>query len=479
MAALALVAFTILTRLPALLCNRPIDDEAVYGVVARVMLAGGLPYRDAIERKPPLLFEVYRAVLGAFGPYNWLALHAVALAWTLATMAALFLMMRARFDARTGLVAAAFYAVLQPWATAKDLAFNGEMLMNLPLAAAFAVLFQRQRPSDLRGALAGSLVGIAFLLKQPAAIAIVPVLIHVARRRGLAAALLTAAAFAVPIAMAGAALWRAGLFADAFYWTITDHTVPHVFGVHGALHTLLFIALAWPLLYPQARPEELRRAWAGCTGELVIVLVWVGVSLVGAAAGGRFYPHYYIQLVLPLAALAAPFWSRRFARTGRWTRLDLPVAAAGWLLLVGLVTSVVQAIQLAQAEPVRPAARFVRDRAAPGDRLFVWGQETLIYEEARMLPATRYIATFPLTGYVFGGRVAGIDTRQRIVPGAWANFAADFAAHPPRFIIDTQAGADAQFPMRDFPALRALIDGRYHPVARFSATTVYAANRQD
>ena len=52
----AIVALTILTRLPSLLHPRPIDDEAVYAVVANEIVDGGRAYIDAIERKPPLLF---------------------------------------------------------------------------------------------------------------------------------------------------------------------------------------------------------------------------------------------------------------------------------------------------------------------------------------------------------------------------------------------------------------------------------------
>ncbi len=57
------------------------------------------------------------------------------------------------------------------------------------------------------------------------------------------------------------------------------------------------------------------------------------------------------------------------------------------------------------------------------DRIFVWGQTTRIYVDAHRRPASRYIATFPLTGLIFGAPrpAAGeppVDTRGRIVPGA-------------------------------------------------------------
>ena len=64
---LGIVLLTIVTRLPALQHPQAIDDEETYSVVANVIVDGGRPYVDAIERKPPLLFWTYAAVVEAAG----------------------------------------------------------------------------------------------------------------------------------------------------------------------------------------------------------------------------------------------------------------------------------------------------------------------------------------------------------------------------------------------------------------------------
>ena len=46
----------------------------------------------------------------------------------------------------------------------------------------------------------------------------------------------------------------------------------------------------------------------------------VAASAIGAAAGARFYQHYYIQLVLPLALLAAPHYRQIGNET--WLKLQ-------------------------------------------------------------------------------------------------------------------------------------------------------------
>jgi 4-amino-4-deoxy-L-arabinose transferase-like glycosyltransferase len=178
-AVLGIVVLTVATRLPSLLHPQPIDDEIVYSVVANEIVDGGRLYVDAVDRKPPLLYWTYAAVFGSAGKFNWKALHVIALVWTLGTMAGLYVIGARLFDRGTGLIAALFYSVFQPWAEFRNLAFNGELLMNLPIVWAWAIAFDRSS-SRVRAELlaAGALLGAGFLLKQPAAIAAVPLGIY-------------------------------------------------------------------------------------------------------------------------------------------------------------------------------------------------------------------------------------------------------------------------------------------------------------
>src|SRR5882724_11183305 len=148
-AALGIVLLTVATRLPSLQHPQAIDDEAAYSVVANEIVDGGRPYIDAVDRKPPLLFWTYAAVFEVAGKYNWIALHMLSLIWTLATMAGLYVIAKQLFDRETGLIAALFYSVFQPWVSFKNLAFNGEMVMNLSIVWAWAIAL-RHSSSRLR-----------------------------------------------------------------------------------------------------------------------------------------------------------------------------------------------------------------------------------------------------------------------------------------------------------------------------------------
>jgi 4-amino-4-deoxy-L-arabinose transferase-like glycosyltransferase len=189
-----------------------------------------------------------------------MALHAVALLWTLGTMAGLYVIGRRLFNRETGLIAALLYSVFQPWAAANNLAFNGELLMNLPIVWAWAIGLgpgqSRMRP-ELLGA--GALLAAGFLFKQPAAIAAVPLGFYLLlpsyrANRGFTItgsvihAAMLATGFFATLGLVAGVLCQQGIFREALYWTFTDHAIPHVFWQAGILYTLAFTGTCLPLV---------------------------------------------------------------------------------------------------------------------------------------------------------------------------------------------------------------------------------------
>ena len=488
-AVLGIVLLTVATRLPSLLHPQPINDEWPYSVVANEIVDGGRPYVDATDRKPPLLFWTYAAVFEAAGKYNWKALHVVALVWTLGTMAGLYVISRRLFDRDTGLIAALLYSVFQPWATYQNLAFNGELMMNLPLVWAWAIGLRRSS-SRVRPELvvAGALLCVGFLLKQPAAIAAVPLGIYLLLPsyrtiRGLTqtasvthAAMLTVGFFAT-LSLVTIILQEQGILREAFYWTITDHANPHVFWESGVLLTLAFIGACMPLLIGAAMAcRDKNGVWMGKSAERTALLGLVVASALGTAAGGRFYPHYYIQLIPPLALLAAPHYAQLWSgRTQPRHWLLGPAVTYAWLGLTVVAFSISHWLVLASKHELSETGRYLSEHSAPDDRIFVWGNNARFYLEARRRPACRYFMSFPLTGYVFPGQIPGkVHGRKRILPGAWMTLEQDFGRHPPAYIVDLRFDPkNAPYPVQDFPILARLLAERYRPVARTAEGVVY------
>src|SRR5213596_537217 len=487
-AALGIILLTVAIRLPSLLHPRPIDSEAMYSVVANEIVDGGRPYADAVERKPPLLFWTYAAVFEIAGKFNWRALHFIALVWTLCAMAGLYVIGRESFDRNTGLIAAFFYSVFQPWWTWKNLTFDAEMLMNLPIIWGWAIALGRSS-SRLRPELfaAGALLGAAFLLKQPAAIAAVPLGIYLllpsyrasrslTRTNSITQAAILTTGFFAALGVVAIVLWKQGILGDAFYWTIADHDVPHVFWQKGIVSTLIFLAACLPLVIGAIMAcRDKSGIWAGRAPERMALLGLLAASAIGTAAGARFYPHYYVQLIPPLVLLAAPYYARLWSQTIQppcW--ILRPRVTYAWLVLTVIAFSIKHWTGLAPRRVPSEAGRYLSTHSSPDDRIFVWGQTLEIYLDAHRRPASRYITTFPLTGYIFGGPIPGFDTRSRILPGAWTTLEGDFAKHPPIYIVDVQADTKtAQDPVKNFPILAKLLAERYQPVAHTAEGVIY------
>src|SRR5882724_5066206 len=488
LAALGIILLTVAIRLPSLLHPQPIDSEAMYSVVANEIVDGGRPYADAVERKPPLLFWTYAAVFKIAGKFNWKALHIVALVWTLCAMAGLYVIGRELFDRNTGLIAALFYSVFQPWGLWSNLSADGEMLMNLPIIWAWAIAFRRNS-SPMRPELfaAGALLGAAFLLKQPAAIAAVPLGIYLllpsyrasrslTRTNSIIQAATLTAGFFAALGLVTIILWKQGILHEAVYWTIAGNDVPHVFWQKGVVRTLAFLAACLPLVIGSIMAcRDADEIWAGKMPERRALLGLLAASAIGAAAGARFYPHYYVQLIPPLALLAATYYARLWSRTiqpPHW--LLRPRVTYAWLALTLITLSIMHWTGLAPHRLPSEVGRYLFTHSKPEDRIFVWGQKVNIYLEAHRRPASRYITTFPLTGYVFGGPIPGFDTRSRILPGAWSTLQQDFARHPPIYIIDLQSDpTTAQYPVKNFPILAKLLAERYQLVAYTAEGVIY------
>src|SRR5207247_6100286 len=189
--------------------------------------------------------------------------------------------------------ASLFYIVVQPWVSFKNLAFNGEMVMNLAIVWAWAIAL-RHSSSRLRPELflAGVLLCAGFLLKQPAAIAAVPLGIYLllpsyrassslTRTNSIIQAAMLTAGFFAALGLVTIILWEQGILHEAFYWTIADHDVPHVFWQKGIERTLAFVGACLPLVIGSimaCRDED--EIWAGKMPERTALFGLLGASAI-------------------------------------------------------------------------------------------------------------------------------------------------------------------------------------------------------
>lgn len=495
-----LILLTIFLRLPAVLHPKYIDDEGGYAVVAHELLQGGTLYISALDRKPPLLFWIYTAIFFVVGHYNWVALHLLAVGWILLTMWGLYALGKELFHREVGLVAALLYSIYTASVHYHLLDFNGEVMMNLPIVWALYVALQ-QNTSCRSPALilSGVLLCCAFLIKQPAAIAALPVGMyvllpayraqrHLRLRHSVVHATLLTTSYFLTLGLVVLVLHTQGILRDAYYWTIGDHDIVHgptdpIFWRLGIGMSLAFATVWHPLvclccLSVRECCTRGARYWAHLRAEYIALLMLLGCSFVGVSASGRFHSHYFHQLLPALVLLGAPvltaIWThtrtyRCFLLQPRTLKVLLASTAAGFLIA--------NTINLWLQRPENELSTYVREHSTPADKVFFWGQVDYLYAEAQRRPASRYINAAPLTGYIWGSPTRldpHYDTSYRILPGAWDILQAEFQQSPPLFFVDCDPETEAKkYPPVRYPFLKHLLEQDYEVVLSTPKGVIY------
>jgi hypothetical protein len=211
-----------------------------------------------------------------------------------------------------------------------------------------------------------------------------------------------------------------------------------------------------------------------------IVMGWLAVSLVGAAAGGRFFGHYFIQAVGPLALLTALEIDRRLSearpRSHRWVvgvaAVLVTVPAAGYATAMTIFEPVTE--QFGRPSPNYTAvAAYVREHTSPEDRIFVWGMSWPLYVASERLPATRFV------GFLRGLQRDYNEPPENSWdsgPEVWPLLAADFAVHPPALVVDTSPANYynyGRYPMSRFPELARIVERGYTTETVIEGATIY------
>jgi 4-amino-4-deoxy-L-arabinose transferase-like glycosyltransferase len=501
---LVLLFLTVIIRLPYVLDDRQVIDESYYSTVGIEVLDGGQPYVSAVDRKPPLLFYSYSAFFWLVGKYNFVGLHVLSLLWACATMVVLYVIARRLFDWRVGIVAALFYSVFQPAGDYRNQAMNGEMLMNLPIVLALALVFmtgkRKLRPELLA---AGALLAAAFLYKQPAAIAAVPMGMYLLlpsyrSSRGahlghsVANGAILTIGFAATLGLFSGWLHSVGILHDALFWTSrtdfvhgpTDPVYWKRLCIHGILYFVLpmapLLACAVASMGTQAR-ATLWKEHAPEFQALVLLLVF---SWLGCAASGRFSSHHFIQLLPALCLLGArvlvAVWDGRL--TYRFPLLRRKVLAwTSSIMFVGFTIAQTIAFQVRFHGGEAPV--YVRSITQPGDRIFVWGPSPDFYLDAHRRPASRYSSTFPLTGFIFGSALSWdptYDLSPRIHAGAWEQLDRELEDARPKVLVDefTFRGG-GKYALAQYPYLRTLVANEYELAREYPEALVYVRRDTD
>ena len=197
-------------------------------------------------------------------------------------------------------------------------------------------------------------------------------------------------------------------------------------------------------------------------------LAWLAISLIGVAAGMRFFPRYYFLLLAPVVIMA----SRGFALLGK------RAALSALLLLIPLVRFA-PSYWTALADPAwrdtamdrdsRAAAALTLRFAKLGDTLFVWGYRPEIFTYTHMPAGAIYLDSQPLTGVPADRHLTRSEPVERVET---ARRRAALAATRPTFVLDGLGQYNPQLAIGQFADLRDWF-AQYREVARSGQTVIY------
>jgi hypothetical protein len=450
-------------------------DQALYSLVGQAVHHGAVPYREYTDLKPPGIFYL-RAALGvvpgadawsspcAAGPLRascgWLEVKAWDIASTLAFGATVFALARALgLERSAALIAGGLGAAYVTVTAVSQLGLSPEKLAVM--CSAFGVLLALHR----RWWLAGVAVGVGVLMKQPAALDLVPVLVLSGVRWWR-----VVIGFAAPLALASVVLAWQGALPQAAQYVIGINleriATPASLGGFGGDTALqsawqVFrdgLAPFWLLggigLLALAAPGLSRRA-------RVTLLVWASVDALCLARLREF-----MQLAPSVAVLGA-WGATRLLRGAdrpphlgvgaRWSaRAALGLAMASVVLLSATYQQSIVMRALNERGPrgfVRSPDELVADELGhvPAGPLFVWGNGAELYLLSNRAPAASSLNVIALSANLPG---AGARRDQLM---------AQLRAQPPEAIAispeATRAGDGLE--LRNFAALGDLLSTSY------------------
>ena len=395
---IAILALSALLRLASL--HAPFDrDEGQYATIAQVILRGGLPYRDAIEIKPPGTFYLYALAIYIFGA-TIEAVRTFTAVYALLTAVAVYLVSRQIAGSRAALGATLLYGVFSTVPQLQGIS-NTEVFLVLPMIAGvwcFLQALDTRKRRYLYGA--GLCASLAMLIK-PVALPVVALEFLLIPCFGSGPgrwkqAILDLAAFLAPVVACALAtlcyFYLRGGLDDFLYWTVVVprrykdaeiFLVPPVSAVVRYLHTALLVPalLGIPAAFWLALT---RRTIPGLLPLLLILAVSLAVTL-----PGKNHPHYFIMLI-PFLAIPAGAGLVLITRLPR-VPACLALAVVSGLFVFSLwenyrfytVYTPEEAVTATYGSSIfvdsANLARYLKEHTSPQDYIFQWGFEPELY----------------------------------------------------------------------------------------------------
>jgi 4-amino-4-deoxy-L-arabinose transferase-like glycosyltransferase len=404
-------------------------DEGIFAYFGRLIFQGGIPYKEAYDFKPPLLFLIYGFFINFIqdGIYG---IRIGLLLFNIGSIIFLFLIVRRLINPLTALLASAIYGFLTVAYNFLGQAAHATQLLMLPtLAGIWLMLKTSKQPTFWKYYLAGFLVGMGFVIKQTALFFCIFAVFFfflsqltrakAETQRFIYEGVSLITGIASPLLIIFIWMFSIGNFAAFWFW---NFTYPQVYGalvplsnayksflgsmhfVIGNLEWIYVIALmGLVVLYLDKSLAKSR----------LFISLFLFFSISGVIPGYFFYPHYYVVILPALAICVAIFlyWTglrmasvlkKPFLQYSSLFFLIALLSVAIYRDRIYYVTGTPKFISkmIYSTNPFSEALQissYIKNNSAPADKIFIFGNEPEILFYSDRKAATPFLNISHLT----------------------------------------------------------------------------------
>ena len=462
--------------------NRPLNpDEAIWTTAGQMINDGAIPYREVMDIKPPGILYLY-AFACKLTPWSLIAIRWMRILTDMGTALLLLTAFRISNRGSTGWIAVLLWGL----AANSYRPIDSQSAEAEPFAIFFVVLgvvlmIQALERNSLALAFCWGMAAFGgVMMKQPSGIEFLAIALgglFLAWKKGLPVARIAgfvgAAVMGGLIPLAAVCYWLHRLQAldRMIFFCVTF--VGQVYADAGGglpawlhfakrtwpFHAIGLISVVWIALLAMRQKFE-----AKTVSIAALTPLWFAAALVGALIGSHPFDHYFLTTLVPLAvangltfgnghSIAYPETVGR-SRIAAFGMLGLVILQLGWNVGRHLWETVRQPDEPDLTELVGLA---VKQNTGANDRIFVWVFFTDIYYYSQRLPACADYTAQYISG--FDPIILGKDHKQRKQAWALEQTLREFAAHPPKVIVDFEDIYGLS--MREFPELWKFVNENY------------------
>lgn len=408
------------------LINIPLDrDEGIFAYVGQVINANGIPYKDAIDHKPPVVFFIYAFAL-KFMPPTPAGIHLFLHLYNLLTLFVLYFSVKIYSHSDTMALWTAFvYAVISTSPDFQGFTASAEMFMLLPISLSILFVFlATQKERFFYYFLSGFFGGLAFWTKQTGAFIILFIVLYAvcatvqkihqkkkSTTNSVKDILWWGTGFVFITLMIAGYFFRHNSFNEFLYWSF-EHSL-----IYSRQTNLLMM---WPLISQSLTgffKGNFMIIIPGIAGCLMMIKnkeqkgLWTLCFLLFsffATCPGHAYPHYFAQLLPGLAITGGIGTIYLIQALSEKMKYPLSFILAFSIIFNPLFVHSDYYIKHSPEENSRfffgfnpfpeslDLGKYIKEKTEKNDKIFIFGSEAQVLVYAQRKSATAFALIYPL-----------------------------------------------------------------------------------